>query len=194
MYNRIIYPTDNSYAKAGREYTSLGRNGRCWTTGINITSSAVYDRVTLEPLTSQYKPQRCEIQLPPEAMTELAVSWLNSLPDDQKQAAMLALGATLVNPGNPATAEQLDPTDGSDLYQVVMYSSVYGHETFGPYVGTEEAEAAIVRLKAACERINDGIERTYSLDCLNAQAYGLTLVDVDTIIDQQVEFCEVLPS
>jgi len=51
-------------------------------------------------------------------------------------------------------------------YQVITQSDLYGEETFGPYDSTGEAQAAINRIKAEADKLNDGVERRYFIEPL----------------------------
>jgi hypothetical protein len=57
---------------------SLGRNGWSKTHGLEVYLSSFGDNlVKIDPVTSRGYTQACQIQITPEAMTELAMWWLN---------------------------------------------------------------------------------------------------------------------
>ena len=44
-----------------------------------------------------------------------------------------------------------------------MYSEAYGTEQFGPYDTKDDASAGVIRVKLKAEKLNDSVERIYSM-------------------------------
>ena len=44
-----------------------------------------------------------------------------------------------------------------------MYSEAYGTEQFGPYDTKDDAAAGVIRVKLKAEKLNDSVERIYSM-------------------------------